>query len=613
METVDNNMLDVPQEVENEKEMPANDANLVEETEKETQQIATKEERVDYMSLTKEELVDALAGLLEKPLDDIKDEVAAIKHAFYSIRKTELEAEKAAFVERGNEESAFAPMYDESENRLKELLAKYKELRAAQLEAQEAAMQENLNKKRAIIEELGKIVDDPDNINKQYQRFQQLQQDFKTIGAVPPADDKALWKEFQAATEKFYDLWKINKELRDYDFKKNLEIKQGLCEDAEALAEEKDVIAAFKKLQLLHDKWRETGPVVKELREDIWKRFKEASTVVNKKHQAYFEERKGKEKENEVAKTAICEEAEAIDINSLATYASWDEATKKIIDLQARWKTLGFASKKINNELFARFRKTCDLFFAEKAAFFKRMKEESAANLAKKHELCEKAEALKDSTDWKKTAAALTALQKEWKTIGPVSKKSGDAVWKRFIAACDYFFENKNKNISDARQAEHENLKAKKEIIEKLKNIDDSLSKEEIKNQLKELSATYQQIGHVPYKEKDKVYEAYKTALNAAYDRFDLNESKMRIADFASDINEISSDKNKLYREREKLVRMYEQKKNEIKTYENNLGFFNVTSKSGGNVLKEMEKRIEKGKEELLALEKKIEMIDENL
>ena len=613
METVDNNMLDVPQEVENEKEMPANDANLVEETEKETQQIATKEERVDYMSLTKEELVDALAGLLEKPLDDIKDEVAAIKHAFYSIRKTELEAEKAAFVERGNEESAFAPMYDESENRLKELLAKYKELRAAQLEAQEAAMQENLNKKRAIIEELGKIVDDPDNINKQYQRFQQLQQDFKTIGAVPPADDKALWKEFQAATEKFYDLWKINKELRDYDFKKNLEIKQGLCEDAEALAEEKDVIAAFKKLQLLHDKWRETGPVVKELREDIWKRFKEASTVVNKKHQAYFEERKGKEKENEVAKTAICEEAEAIDINSLATYASWDEATKKIIDLQARWKTLGFASKKVNNELFVRFRKTCDLFFAEKAAFFKRMKEESAANLAKKHELCEKAEALKDSTDWKKTAAALTALQKEWKTIGPVSKKSGDAVWKRFIAACDYFFENKNKNISDARQAEHENLKAKKEIIEKLKNIDDSLSKEEIKNQLKELSATYQQIGHVPYKEKDKVYEAYKTALNAAYDRFDLNESKMRIADFASDINEISSDKNKLYREREKLVRMYEQKKNEIKTYENNLGFFNVTSKSGGNVLKEMEKRIEKGKEELLALEKKIEMIDENL
>lgn len=613
METVDNNMLDVPQEVEKEKEMPANDANLVEETEKETQQIATKEERVDYMSLTKEELVDALAGLLEKPLDDIKDEVAAIKHAFYSIRKTELEAEKAAFVERGNEESAFAPMYDESENRLKELLAKYKELRAAQLEAQEAAMQENLNKKRAIIEELGKIVDDPDNINKQYQRFQQLQQDFKTIGAVPPADDKALWKEFQAATEKFYDLWKINKELRDYDFKKNLEIKQGLCEDAEALAEEKDVIAAFKKLQLLHDKWRETGPVVKELREDIWKRFKEASTVVNKKHQAYFEERKGKEKENEVAKTAICEEAEAIDINSLATYASWDEATKKIIDLQARWKTLGFASKKVNNELFARFRKTCDLFFAEKAAFFKRMKEESAANLAKKHELCEKAEALKDSTDWKKTAAALTALQKEWKTIGPVSKKSGDAVWKRFIAACDYFFENKNKNISDARQAEHENLKAKKEIIEKLKNIDDSLSKEEIKNQLKELSATYQQIGHVPYKEKDKVYEAYKTALNAAYDRFDLNESKMRIADFASDINEILSDKNKLYREREKLVRMYEQKKNEIKTYENNLGFFNVTSKSGGNVLKEMEKRIEKGKEELLALEKKIEMIDENL
>ena len=571
------------------------------------------EPRTDYSVKTKAELLDELAVLVEKPVDEVRDEVAAVKHAFYVIRKQELEKEKQEFLDKGNEEAAFAPMPDEAEARLKELLNTYKERRAEQLAAIEAELQANLEKKKQILSELAEIAGDADNINKHYQKFQQLQQDFKTAGSVPPSEDKGLWKEYQTVTEQFYDLWKINKELRDYDFKKNLEIKQGLCEDAEALAEEKDVIAAFKKLQLLHDKWRETGPVVKELREDIWKRFKEASTVVNKKHQAYFEERKGKEKENEVAKTAICEEAEAIDINSLATYASWDEATKKIIDLQARWKTLGFASKKVNNELFARFRKTCDLFFAEKAAFFKRMKEESAANLAKKHELCEKAEALKDSTDWKKTAAALTALQKEWKTIGPVSKKSGDAVWKRFIAACDYFFENKNKNISDARQAEHENLKAKKEIIEKLKNIDDSLSKEEIKNQLKELSATYQQIGHVPYKEKDKVYEAYKTALNAAYDRFDLNESKMRIADFASDINEISSDKNKLYREREKLVRMYEQKKNEIKTYENNLGFFNVTSKSGGNVLKEMEKRIEKGKEELLALEKKIEMIDENL
>lgn len=571
------------------------------------------EPKTDYSVKTKAELLDELAVLVEKPVDEVRDEVAAVKHAFYVIRKQELEKEKQEFLDKGNEEAAFAPMPDEAEARLKELLNTYKERRAEQLAAIEAELQANLEKKKQILSELAEIAGDADNINKHYQKFQQLQQDFKTAGSVPPSEDKGLWKEYQTVTEQFYDLWKINKELRDYDFKKNLEAKEALCEEAERLGAENDVIAAFKKLQELHDKWREIGPVVKELREDLWKRFKEASTVVNKRHQAFFEGRKEMEKENETAKIAICEEAEAINMDELGTYAKWDEATKLIIGLQERWKTLGFASRKVNNDLFLRFRKVCDEFFAQKAAFFKRMKDESSENLAKKHRLCERAEALKDSTDWKKTADELTALQKEWKTIGPVAKKSGDAVWKRFIAACDYFFENKNKNTTNVRQAEHNNLKAKKAVVEKLKNIDENLPKDEIRKLLKALSTEFQEIGHVPYKEKDKVYEEYKKALNAAYDKFDINESRARFESYASNVEELASDKNRLFREREKLVRMYEQKRNEIKTYENNLGFFNATTKSGGSVLKEMERRIARLKEELLTLEKKIELIDEKL
>ena len=569
--------------------------------------------KTEVVGKSKEELVAALAALIEKPVDEIRDEVNAIKNQFYALRKAEQEVELAEFVDKGNEPAAFAAKPDAEEEKLKDLLNEYKEKKAAQLAAIEAERVANLERKRAILVELSEIAKDVDNVNKFYAKFQQLQQTFKEVGSVPAADDKALWKEFQTVTEQFYDPLKINKPLRDLDFKKNLESKENLCKEAEALADENDVIVAFKKLQELHDKWREIGPVVKELREDLWKRFKEASSAVNKRHQAFFENRKEKEKENEVAKTAICEEAEAIVLAELTTYAKWNDATKQIILMQERWKTLGFASKKVNNELFARFRKTCDEFFAAKAEFFKRMKDESAENLAKKHRLCERAEALKDSTDWKKTADELTAIQKEWKTIGPVPKKSGDAVWKRFIAACDYFFENKNKNTTNVHQEEHANLKAKKAIVEKIKTIDESLSKDEIKNLLKTLVADYQQIGHVPYKEKDKIYEEYRAALNEAYEKFDIKETRARFESFANSVESMSSDKNKLFKERDRLVRIYEAKKNELKTYENNLGFFNVSSKAGGSVLKEMERRIAKAKEDLISLEKKIDLIDEKL
>lgn len=566
-----------------------------------------------YAKMTKEELVVSLSGLLDQQDVDIKDDVTAIKHHFYNIRKAELEEEKKSFVERGNELAAFAPMPDAQEEQLKVLLQKYKDIRAAQQEALEAQLQENLSKKQAIIAELESIVADPDNINKQYQKFQQLQSDFKEVGNVPPTDDKQLWKAYQLVTENFYDLWKMNKELRDYDFKKNLEAKEALCEEAEALAAEKDVISAFNKLQRLHEKWREVGPVVKDLRESIWGRFKDASTVVNKRHQAFFEEKKAKEKENEEAKVAICQEAESIELPTLTSFQQWDEATKQIIALQERWKTLGYAAKKVNNELFARFRKSCDEFFAQKAVFFKNRKDEFAVNLAKKHELCEKAESLKDSTDWKTTADALIELQKEWKKIGPVPKKSGDAVWKKFIEACDYFFENKNKNVRNVHQEERANLEKKRVLVEKLKNIDEAMPKADIRNLLKDMSAEFKGIGHVPFKERDKIYNEYKTALNAAYDKFDLDGKKMRMNNFVSNVSEISNDKNKLFKERERLVRLYEQKKNEVKTFENNLGFFNVTSKTGGAVLKEMENRIARAKKDLETLEEQIGLIDEKL
>lgn len=564
----------------------------------------------NYVAMTKTELLDALDKLVEQSVDDVRDEVSAVKHAFYAIRKSELEKEKEEFLAKGNEESAFAPRPDDDEARLKELLNKYKEKKAEQLAALEAQLQEHLDAKKKILAELSEIVQDTDNINKHYQRFQQLQQEFKDSGDVPPSEDKNLWKEYQQLTEQFYDLWKINKELRDYDFKKNLEQKQALCEEAEKLDAEPDVVIAFRKLQELHNKWREIGPVVKELREDLWKRFKEASTVINKKHQGYFEARKEQEKVNEEAKTAICEEMEAIKLDELGTYAKWNDATKQVLALQEKWKTLGFAARKANNELFARFRKACDAFFAEKAAFFKKIKEESAENLAKRISLCEQAEALKDSTDWKKTAETLTALQKEWKTIGPV-RKGGEAAWKRFIAACDYFFDNKNKNFSSLRQSEQANLKAKKAVVEKLKTLDEGLSKEDARKQLKELSAEFKEIGHVPFKDKDKIYDEYKAALDAAYAKFDVNE--LRSANFAEDVESMSGNKDRLYREREKLVRQYEQKRNELKTYENNLGFFNATSKSGNSMLKEVERRVSRVKDELSALEKKISLIDEKL
>lgn len=577
----------------------------------ETQKVS-EESLTNYAAMDKKQLVEVLQNLAQQPVNEVKEDVVRVRVAFAAIRKEELAKEKEAFIAKGNEEAAFAPAADELEEQFKSLYAEIKEKRAAYNAAQDALKAENLAKKREIISKINEIAEDADNVNRQYSTVQQLQQDFKAIGEVPSENDTEVWKSYQVAVERFYDLLKMNKELRDYDFKKNLEQKQALCAEAEALDEEADIVDAFKKLQQLHTSWREIGPVSKEIREELWTRFKNASAVINKKYQSFFEERKANEKKNAEGKEALCVKIEAISTDNLKTYAAWDEATKAIIGLQEEWKKLGFASRKVNTELFARFRKSCDEFFAKKAEFFKRMKDELAANLAKKIELCEKAEALKDSTEWEKTTDALIALQKEWKTVGPVVKKHSDAVWKRFIAACDAFFEEKKKQNVNVHSVEHENLKQKKDIIAQINSILENKETEDAPNKVRELMKKWQEVGHVPYKEKDKVYAEYKAAIDKAFEQLDMKAKKARMANFANSINQMS-DTGKVYHERERLVRAYEMKSQELKTYENNLGFFNAQSKSGNSLVKEMERKIANIKEEIAMLEQKIKLIDEKI
>ena len=580
----------------------------------EDSQVEQPQEEVAKTSLSKEELLAALTELSQKEATDIgRDEVSRLKQQFYAIRKNEIEKEKAEFIANGNEEAAFAAKTDELEEKFKEALNVIKEKKAVLLAAQEAERQNNFEQKAKILDEIKTLAADTDNVNRTFNRFKELQQEFKNVGEVPPTVATEQWKQYQEAVEAYYDQLKINKELRDYDFKKNLEIKQLICEEAEKLTEETDIIVAFKRLQDLHEKWREVGPVAKDIREEIWGRFKDASAIINKKYQAYFEERKNREQENENAKTAICERIEALDFESLKSYSAWDEMTKVILEAQEDWKKLGFASKKMNNVLFARFRETCDKFFEMKANYFKNIKDDLASNLEKKIALCEKAEALKDSTDWKKTTDEFVALQKEWKTIGAVAKKHSEVVWRRFLAACDYFFEEKKKKTSGVRQTEQANLKLKKEVIAKLGAIAEDTPREEAIKQVKELMAQWQEIGHVPYREKDKVYETYRAKVDELYKRFDMRGSQARMSNFEDSVNEMSGDENKLYRERERLMRNYEQKRNELNTYENNMGFFNSKSKSGDSMLRELERKIQRIKEEIATLEQKIKVIDSHL
>ena len=563
--------------------------------------------KLELAGKSKSELVDMMRAAAARPIEDVKDEVQAIKAAFFALRREETAKEKEEFLANGNEESDFTPKEDDDENNLKELLNVLKERRTEYNAAQEANREANLEKKRQIIALINEIANDPDNINRQFNRVKQLQQEFKDAGEVPATADTEVWKEFQRATERFYDVLKMNKELRDYDFKKNLELKQQLCEEAEALDEEGDIVTAFRQLQELHNKWREIGPVAKELREELWARFKAASSAINKKYQSFFEERKSKEKENADAKTELCEKIEQITTDNLKTYAQWDEVTKQIIALQEDWKKLGYASRKANAALFARFRKSCDDFFAKKAEFYKSMKEELSGNLAKKIDLCERAEALMDSTEWKEATDKFIEMQKEWKTIGPVVKKHSDAVWKRFIAACDHFFEQKKKQNVNIHAVEHDNLKAKKEIIATLKSTIEEAA-EDAAQTVRELMERWQEIGHVPFKEKDKIYAQYRELVDKAFETLNMRGSRPRNEGGSSRGPRQGSDRN--LSERDRLVRTYEQRMSELKTFENNMGFLTANTKSGNSLVQQMEQRIVSLKEEIAQLEQKIKELD---
>lgn len=582
----------------------------------ETTETATEEVAVVTGKLSKEEILEKLTSLVEATTTDaIRNEVEVLKQTYYKIHRNEVDELKKAFLENGGEEKDFIVPEDETENKLKELLTIYKEKRAAIQAEEERIKAANYALKLQLIDQLKALTESQEDFNKLYNKFKEIQQKWKEIKLVPQEYVNDLWKSYQIYSEKFYDIIKINNQFRDYDFKKNLELKTALCETVEKLQTEPDVISAFHQLQKLHQQWREIGPVAKELREDLWGRFKTASTVINKRHQDHFDVLKAKEQDNLDAKTAICEQIENIDYTTLKSFKDWEEKNKEVIALQDKWKTIGFAPKKSNVKIFERFRAACDVYFTRKNEFYKVIKEEMEKNLALKKVLCEKAEALKDSTDWKNTTDKLIALQKEWKTIGSVARKHSDIVWKRFITACDYFFEQKNKNTFSQKNVEQTNLTAKKALIEEIKAIDETDHDKALAS-LKKLMAEWNTIGHVPFKDKDKIYKEYHEAVDKQFDRLRIDQSDRKMQAFRNNLNDLSSGergKGKLYNEREKLVRIYERMKNELQTYENNIGFLSISSKGGGGLFKEMERKIEKLKEEMALTIKKIEAIDENL
>lgn len=566
---------------------------------------------IDEMS--EADIIITLTAIAQAEADVIsRDEVSRLKQRYYALRKATDEDARRQFIANGNDPEAFIPEEDPADEVLRQLLNSIKEKKAARAAEVEAELQRNYEQKNALIDEITAMSNDTDNVNRHFTRFREIQQEFKNVGDVAPQQMSDQWKRYQDAVEIFYDQLKVNKDLRDYDFKKNLETKLQLCADAEQLDAETDVIAAFKRLQDLHITWRETGPVDKEQREEIWARFKEASAVVNKKYQAFFEERKAREQENEAAKTAICERLEALDFDALKSFNAWNDMTKTILKAQEDWRKLGFASKKANNVLFTRFRAVCDKFFAQKAEYYKSVKEDMAANLEKKIALCEQAEALKDSTDWKATAEKLTELQRRWKTIGAVPKKRSDEVWKRFQEACDFFFEQKKRDLSQSRKSEQENLRAKRALTASLKEIAADAPRQEVVAAIKDAQARWNEIGHVPFREKDKVYEEFRAVINELYKVHDLKDTRANFARFESSINEMS-DSGKLSRERERLARVLEIKRSELTTYQNNLGFFNFKSTSGSSMLRDIERKTQRIRDDIADLEKKIALIDGRL
>ena len=559
---------------------------------------------------TKKEVVDRIKEIAHSDDNPQKDEVDYLKTIFYKMHFAEREAALKAYIDGGGNPDTYQVRPDEEEETFKAEMGLIKEKRAKIFLEQEQEKQENLKKKLDIIEKIKSMITSPDEANKAYQEFKKLQQEWKEIKAVPAEKANELWRNYQLYVEQFYDLLKLNNEAREYDFRKNLEIKERLCEAAEKLGEEEDVVSAAQQLQELHQEYRETGPVAKDLRESLWARFKAASTVVNKRHQQHFEKMRAMEEENLTKKTALCERIEEIVKVMPANANEWEQQTKEIIALQAEWKTIGFAPQKMNVKIFERFRATCDSFFERKAEFFKKMKQQYAENIDKRKALIEKAKSLQDSTEWRATADKLIALQKEWKSVGTVPKKQGDRLWNEFLAACNHFFEARNHATSGTRNEERANLEKKRGIIAQLKELLEEAA-EGVQEKVKELTEQYNAVGHVPFKEKDKLYKEYHDVLDMIYKKLNINMSTRRLDKFKNNLKNVAEKGvDALDNERARLMRRYESLKQEIQTYENNLGFLNASSKKGNSLIDEMNRKVQKLKDDMNLVREKIKAID---
>lgn len=559
---------------------------------------------------TKEEVLARVKELAHGDEVPTKEEVDRLKTTFYKLHATEREAQQRTYIDNGGDPEKYQVLPDEAEESFKAEMQLIKEKRAHIFMAQEAEKAQNLQRKLDIIEKIKNMATSPEEANKSFQDFKALQQEWKEIKAVPAEKASELWRNYQLYVEQFYDLLNLNREAREYDFKKNLEAKTHLCEAAEKLAEESDVISAFHQLQELHQQYREVGPVAKELREQIWARFKAASTVINKKHQQHFEELRAKETENLAKKTELCERVEAIAKEECKTSNDWEKYTKEIIEIQKEWKKIGFAPQKMNVKIFERFRATCDDFFNRKAEYFKALKQRFTENAEKKKALVEQAQALTDSTDWKSTGDKLIALQKEWKTIGMVPKKLGDQLWNDFLTACNHFFEARDAATSGTRKAEKANLEKKRAIIEQLKALAEDTAND-VQEKVQQLVEAYNQAGHVPYREKDKIYKEYHDILDKIYDRLHISIAHKRLDNFKSEIKNVAKrGEDALDSERSRLMHRFEQMKGEIATYENNLGFLNASSKKGNSLIDEMNRKVQKLKNEAELIRQKIKAID---
>ncbi len=584
----------------------------VEQTAAQNAEAAADDQKVENAKVykTKKEVVERLKEIAASDENPDKDEIDLLKTVFYKLHITEREARMKEYIDGGGDPEAYQIMPDEDEETFKQQMAIVREKRARIFQQQEAEKQANLEKKLEIIEKIKAMATSPDEANKSYNEFKELQQQWKDIKNVPADRASELWRNYQLYVEQFYDLLKLNSEAREYDFKKNLETKTKLCEAAEKLADEEDVISAFHQLQELHQQYRETGPVAKELREQIWTRFKAASTVINKRHQQHFEDLRSKEEENLTLKTALCEKVEEISKLENKTASDWEKRSKEIIDIQNQWKTIGFAPQKMNVKIFERFRAACDDFFGRKSEFFKEMKQAYAANIEKKKALVEKAQALADSTDWKVTSDKLINLQKEWKTIGVVPKKIGDQLWHDFLNACNKFFEARNAANAGARNEERENLEKKRNIIEQIKALVADAANA-TREKVQALTDEYNKVGHVPYKEKDALYAAYHEALDAIYKEMNISNKRRRLDDFKSNIRNMAKrGEDAIDNERGRLTRRFEQLKQEIQTYENNLGFLNASSKKGNSLIDEMNRKVQKLRDDLELVRQKIKAID---